>query len=82
MTFDFTFGGLTTCGNTLDQFEVAGSDKVFHKARAVIRKNQVVVTSAEVEAPVAVRYGFTDYVRGSLYNVAGWPAFSFRTDTW
>lgn len=82
LTFDFTFGGLTTCGNTLDQFEVAGSDKVFYKARAVIRKSQVVVTSTEVEAPVAVRYGFTDYVRGSLYNVAGWPASSFRTDTW
>ena len=38
--------------------------------------------STEVAKPVAVRYGFSNYVDGSLYNTEGLPASSFRTDNW
>jgi len=31
---------------------------------------------------VAVRYGFSNYVDGALYNTEGLPASSFRTDNW
>lgn len=40
------------------------------------------VWSTEVAKPVAVRYGFSNYVDGSLYNTEGLPASSFRTDNW
>jgi len=35
-----------------------------------------------VDQPVAVRYAFKDYIKGTLYNMSGLPASSFRTDNW
>ncbi len=40
------------------------------------------VWSDEVKEPVAVRYGWSNWVDGSLLNKAGLPASSFRTDDW
>ena len=44
----------------------------------------VVLTSPEVERPVAVRYGFRGNAMGlaNLYNREGLPASPFRTDSW
>jgi sialate O-acetylesterase len=42
----------------------------------------VIVASAEVEAPVAVRYDWADSPEGNLYNKEGLPASPFRTDDW
>ena len=42
----------------------------------------IIVTSPEVPVPVAVRYAFKDYTKGTLYNQAGLPASSFRSDNW
>lgn len=74
--------GLTTFGKELTQFEVAGPDKVFHPAKAVIKAESVVVSAPEVPSPVAVRYAFRDFVVGQLYNTEGLPASSFRSDNW
>ncbi|MET1054092.1 MAG: sialate O-acetylesterase [Pedobacter sp.] len=74
--------GLTTFGKELTQFEIAGADKVFHPAKALIKAESVVVSAAGVANPVAVRYAFRDFVVGSLYNTEGLPASSFRTDNW
>jgi sialate O-acetylesterase len=41
----------------------------------------VIVSSAQVPHPVAVRYAFVDAV-GNLYNKEGLPASPFRTDDW
>ena len=40
------------------------------------------VWNDEVKNPAAVRYAFKEYVKGDLYNNAGLPASSFRTDNW
>jgi sialate O-acetylesterase len=80
--FTYAANGLTTFGKELTQFEIAGADKVFHPAKAVIRAETVVVSAAEVASPVAVRYAFRDFVVGQLYNTEGLPASSFRTDNW
>lgn len=84
LSFDETGKGLTAFRQPLTGFEVAGEDRVFHPAEARFGKNPqtVVVSSREVEHPVAVRYAFKDYVKGSLYNMSGLPASSFRTDNW
>lgn len=67
----------------LDGFEIAGEDKVFHKATAVaIWGNDVRVSSPEVEHPVAVRYCFRNWEPGNLMNLYGIPVCPFRTDDW
>ncbi|CAM4024804.1 sialate O-acetylesterase [Pedobacter westerhofensis] len=74
--------GLTAFGKELTQFEIAGADKVFYPAKAVIKGENVVVSAPEVASPAAVRYAFKDFVLGQLYNTEGLPASSFRTDNW
>jgi sialate O-acetylesterase len=67
----------------LGKFAIAGADKKWHWAEATIDGETVVVKSAEVAKPVAVRYGYTMNPRGAnLYNKEGIPASPFRTDDW
>lgn len=67
----------------LEGFGIAGEDKVWHPATAVIDGDKVVVSSPEVKAPVAVRYGFTmNPSMCNLYNKEGLPASPFRSDDW
>lgn len=81
--FDFADDGLTSFGRKLNYFQIAGDDKVFYPAEARISgQGRIIVTSEEVENPVAVRYGWFDYAKGNLFNNAGLPASSFRTDNW
>lgn len=68
-------------GTTSDNFEIAGEDKVFHKAVVWISRNKVYVKSENVTKPVAVRYGFKNWVLGDLMH-DGLPVSSFRTDNW
>ncbi len=70
-------------GGKLGRFAVAGEDKVWHWADAVIDGKTVLVSSKDVAKPVAVRYGYTMNPRGAnLYNKEGIPASPFRTDDW
>jgi sialate O-acetylesterase len=63
--------------------EIAGEDKIFYQANAKIQSDGTVdVWSDKVPNPVAVRYAWKDYVKGELFNTAGLPASSFRTDDW
>lgn len=63
-------------------FVIAGADQKFAIAEARIEGNVVVVSSAQVPNPVAVRYDFANITTANLYNKEGLPAFPFRTDTW
>ncbi|WP_223551965.1 sialate O-acetylesterase [Aestuariivivens sp. NBU2969] len=74
--------GLYTFTN-LTGFEIAGEDKVFYPADAkIINGNRVFVTSGHVKTPVAVRYAWRNWVKGSLFDTNLLPASSFRTDDW
>lgn len=68
----------------LKSFAVAGADKKWHWADAVIDGDTVVVSSPEVKNPVAVRYAFrmNPGETCNLYNKEGLPASPFRTDKW
>ncbi|MEZ6056891.1 MAG: sialate O-acetylesterase [Planctomycetaceae bacterium] len=67
----------------LARFAIAGEDKQWKWADAVIVGDTVVVSSNEVAAPVAVRYAYSMNPLGAnLYNKAGFPASPFRTDSW
>jgi len=83
LSFKHTDDGLEARGGELRGFRIAGADKRFYPARAVIRGDEVVVSSPSVPEPAAVRYGWTkcpDDV--NLFNGAGLPASPFRTDSW
>jgi sialate O-acetylesterase len=75
--------GLATNDNAAPKFfEVAGEDKVFHPATATIDGQTIMVISAVVKKPVAVRYAFTNFAVTNLQNKDGFPAVGFRTDNW
>jgi len=80
--FKYAGMGLQAPGGALQGFSIAGDDKKFHRAVARIDGDAVVVSSAEVESPVAVRYDWADSPKGNLYNKEGLPASPFRTDDW
>jgi len=65
----------------LQGFTIAGEDKVFRRADAVIDGDSVVVSSPEVPSPVAVRYAWARNAPwANLFNKDGLPALAFRTD--
>ena len=80
--FDYVESGLEAQGGALKAFAIAGADKRFVWADAQIEGDTIVVSSREVSAPVAVRYGWADNPPCNLYNRAGLPASPFRTDDW
>jgi sialate O-acetylesterase len=86
ITLQFTSTGsglMAKGGGELKYFAIAGADKKFVWAKAVIQGKNVIVSSDQVAQPVAVRYAWADNPEGAnLYNKEGLPASSFRTDSW
>jgi sialate O-acetylesterase len=85
VTFDQTGAGLKSRdGGALKRFEIAGSDRVWHWADAKVDgSDAVLVSSAAVPQPVAVRYAWASNPEGAnLVNSEGLPASVFRTDDW
>jgi sialate O-acetylesterase len=75
-------GGLVLDTAKGSGFLVAGLDGQFTPATATIDGDSILVSSPEVAAPVAVRYGWEDDPVVSLRNKEGLPASPFRTDTY
>jgi len=83
ISFSGAEGGLKTKNNApVIGFAIAGADKKYHWAKAVIVGNQLIVSSDEVPNPVAVRYAWANNPVSNLVNGAGLPASPFRTDNW
>ncbi len=82
VSFDHTGGGLMSVGKPVTHFEIAGSDRKFYSAEAVIKGNKVIVNSVFVPEPLAVRFAFHNTDEPNLFNKEGLPASSFRTDDW
>jgi sialate O-acetylesterase len=84
LRFKNTDGGLMAQSEDTPQklkgFAIAGEDRNFVWADAVIDGSKVVVSSPAVPKPVAVRYSWAMNPIGNLYNGAGLPASPFRTD--
>jgi sialate O-acetylesterase len=83
LQFDHVGDGLKTSdGEAVKGFAVAGADRKFVWAEAKIEGDRVIVSSAEVKEPVAVRYAWANNPAVNLVNSAGLPASPFRTDDW
>ena len=69
--------------NTLKEFEIAGEDKIFYPAEAkIIDRKHLLVKNSSVQHPVAVRYAWKNWVKGTLFSTSLLPVSSFRTDAW
>ena len=80
LTFEHVDGGLESRDGQLKGFAICGSDKKFVWAKANIDGDTITVSSPEIEKPVAVRYGWSDFPVVNLWNKTGLPATPFRTD--
>jgi sialate O-acetylesterase len=81
--FEHVGGGLVSRdGKPLGEFTIAGDDRKFVPATAQIDGDSIVVSSAEVAAPVAARFAWRDNTEPNLSNKEGLPASPFRTDSW
>jgi len=85
--FDYTGSGLLAKGGKLESFAIAGKNKKFVWADAVIEKRDgkdvVIVSSPQVEEPASVRYAWAmNPDKCNLYTNEGFPASPFRTDNW
>jgi len=80
LTFDHLGGGLLAKGGKLQGFAIAGDDKHWVWADAVIQGATILVSSPQVHTPTAVRYAWANNPICNLYNAAGLPAVPFRTD--
>ncbi|HOA72696.1 MAG TPA: sialate O-acetylesterase [Phycisphaerae bacterium] len=83
LSFDHVGSGLASRdGKPLTWFQIAGADKRFVDAQAIIDGDTVVVSSDQVKEPVAVRFGWNELAEPNLMNREGLPASPFRTDRW
>ncbi len=80
LNFDYAGSGLVLKKGKVTGFKVAGRDQIFYNGDARVEGNSVVVWSEHVPKPYAVRYAFTNTPVATLFNNAGLPASSFRTD--
>ena len=82
VNISFTTSGKLTCKAKIPaNFQVAGEDNQFYPAVAKIEKNgSITISSKDVQAPVNVRYCFTNDAMPDLFDVNGLPLLPFRTD--
>ena len=83
ISFTNTGSGLSAKdGKEITGFAIAGKDKQFYWANAILEGNEVIVYSDKVADPVAVRYAWADNPECNLINSEHLPAVPFRTDEW
>jgi sialate O-acetylesterase len=85
LTFTHTGSGLLIKDKSgqLNGFEMAGADKKFHGAKAIISGDKIIVSADGISLPEAVRYNWAnDASAGNLFNKEQFPAAPFRTDSW
>ncbi|MBN2211551.1 MAG: hypothetical protein JW709_09170 [Sedimentisphaerales bacterium] len=80
--FTHTGSGLIARDGDLKEFTLAGKDRIFHPARAVIDDDTIVVSSPDVPHPVAVRFAFRNGPEPNFFNAEGLSASPFRSDNW
>ncbi len=83
ITFDIPADGEPFIASSdVKGFIIAGSDQMFHVAKAYVENGTVVVYSDEVPMPAAVRYAWADNPECTLSTPSGFTVAPFRTDTW
>lgn len=77
--------GFLTPNDNLEGFEIAGTDHIFHPAKAIQTWDtyDVIVYKPEgVDSIESIRYCFKNFAIGKVHNMLGLPLVPFRTDNW
>jgi sialate O-acetylesterase len=82
LTFTHILTGIKSTGKAPEKFLIAGNDKIFVPATAVIVGNSIILSSNQVKNPVAVRFCFDDTSIPDVFSNEGLPLAPFRTDNW
>ncbi|MDP4291312.1 MAG: sialate O-acetylesterase [Bacteroidota bacterium] len=80
LSFTHVGTGLVAKDGALKGFIIAGSDKKFVPATAIISEDKVIVSAESIKEPLAVRYGWKNSPDINLFNKEDLPASPFRTD--
>jgi sialate O-acetylesterase len=78
--FDSIGSSLMTHDSELSEFEIAGANKLFVPAKAIIIDNKDHVRSSSIQKPIHARYAWKDIRIASLFNKEGLPASFFITE--
>jgi sialate O-acetylesterase len=73
--------GLSFHGKPVTGFEIAGADRKFVPAEAIVDGETVMIKAPSIIAPVYVRYAWSNVVQSSLYNADGLPASTFTSES-
>lgn len=78
LEFDYVQNGIQKV-DSLKYFELAGEDKIFAKAVAIIKGKSIVLQSDEIATPKYVRYAWADNPEDvNFFNEEGLPASPFE----
>lgn len=64
----------------LDWLALCGEDGIYYPAKHQVVNNELIVYSEKVNAPKNVKYAFSNWATGGIYNSAGFPASPFCTE--
>ena len=85
VTFQADRFGISPILKDIEGLELAGEDQVFYPAVGRVYHSDykvVEVSSPQVSAPVAVRYGMRNWSVATMFNNYGIPVSPFRSDDW
>lgn len=78
--FDYADGLNIKKINGKNNFKISGDGKYYFDAIVQINNSNLIVHHPKVKKPVSIRYAFSNFGGATLFNGAGLPATSFRTD--
>lgn len=82
ITFNNVENGLEVKGGQATSFEIAGADRQFSPAMAIVKGDKVIVFNKKIKNPIAVRFAFNNTSIPNLFSKEGLPVNLFRTDNW
>jgi sialate O-acetylesterase len=82
ISFNNIGSGLFIKGENATCFEIAGLDKKFLSAQAILEGDKIIVFNNNIKKPTAVRFAFSNTAIPNLFNKEGLPVNLFRTDNW
>lgn len=71
--------GMAAKGGDARGFEIAGADRKFYPATAVIEQDRVILSCPEVPQPAQARFAWSNTPDVNVYNEAGFPMVPFQT---
>lgn len=76
--FDHAEDGFDIRGEAVG-FEIAGEDKLYHKAEVTVQNDKIFARSGEVKEPKYLRYNWVNYGEVTAFSKNGIPLAPFRT---